>query len=59
MSWESNTDIHTPPCVRQTAAGKPLSRTESVPCSVMTQRGGWGRAWEGGSRGRGYIYTYS
>ena len=26
--------------------------------SVSTQRHGMGREWEGGSKGRGYMYTY-
>ena len=29
----------------------------SAPCFVMTKRGGMGLRWEGGSRGREYMYT--
>ena len=31
----------------------------SAPCSEMTWRGGMGGGWEGGSGGKGYMYTYS
>jgi len=24
----------------------------------QSRRVGWGRRWEGGSKGRGYMYTY-
>ena len=44
--------------VKQTASGKLLYNTgSSAQCSV-TIWGGW-RVWEGGPRGRGYMYTYS
>ena len=40
--------------------GKLLYNTgRQVPYSVMTQRGGRGGGGEGGSRGRGYMCTYS
>ena len=56
---ERSIDMDTLPCVKQRATGKLLYSTESsARCSVMTQKGGM-RGHEGGSRGRGYMYTYS
>ena len=48
----------TVPCIKQTAGGRLLYSTRSsARSSVMTYKGGWG--WEGGSRAREYMYTYS
>lgn len=37
MSWESSTDRYTPPCVQQTASGKPLDTQGARPGSATTQ----------------------
>ena len=58
MNWEIGIDILTLPCVKQIASGNLLYITgSSARCSVITYMGGMGG--EGGSRGRGYMYTYS
>ena len=50
------TDIYTLPYVKQIASGKLLCNTGSSACALRGPR--WVRwwGWEGGSRGRGYIY---
>ena len=60
-NWESSADIYTLSRVKQIATGKLLYRMgSSVGCSVMTPRCGMGRVgWEGGSKGRDCMYTYS
>ena len=56
-NWETSVDT---PRVKQTARGKLLYNPEGgARCSMMTKMGGMGGVWEGGSRGSGYIYTYS
>ena len=46
------------PCVRQIANGKMLYKTRVQPSSLWQCREvGWGE-WEGGSRGKGHMYTY-
>ena len=37
-----------------------IQKTQETQTGVLYQsRGvGWGRRWEGGSQGRGYMYTY-
>ena len=53
MKWESSTDMYAIPGAKQIAGGKLLYSTgSSVLCDNL------GR-WEGGSRGRGYMYTYN
>ena len=61
MDWESSTDTYTLPCVKDIASGKLMYSTgSSAWCSVMTYRGGIGvGGWEGGSRGRRYMYICS
>ena len=61
VNWASSIDGYTLPCVKQIVGGKLLYNTgSSAWCSVMTWRGGIvGGGWEGDSRVRGYIYTYS
>ena len=47
------------PHVKQIANGNLLYDSEdSNRGAVSTQRDGMGRRWEGGSRGRGYMYPY-
>ena len=59
MNWEVGIDIYTLPCVKQRAGGKLVCNTgSSAWCPVIIQRGGT-EAWEGGSKGRRYTYTYS
>ena len=59
MNWEVRIDIYTLPCVKSIVSGNLLYSTgSSTQCSVMTHMGGMG-GWEGGPRGRGYMYTYS
>lgn len=60
-NWERSIDIYMLSYVKQIATGKLLHSTvSSAGCSVMTLRCGMGRvAWEGGSKGRDYMYTYS
>ena len=57
MRWvDQSKDIHTLPCVKQTAGGELLHSTgSSAQCSVMTWIEGMG--WEGGPRGRD-IHIY-
>ena len=57
---ENSIDMYTLSCVKQIASGKLLYSTgSSAWCSVMTLRGEMEGGWEGGSRGRGYMYTHS
>ena len=52
-------DIYTLECVKQIVSGKQQYSTRSSAWySVLSLRGrvGW---WAGGSRGRGYMYTYN
>ena len=56
---ESIIDIHTLPCITKIATGNMAHGTEnSAQCYVMTKADGMGR-WEGGSRGKEYVYTYN
>ena len=52
INWVIGTDLHTIPCVKQSASKNLLySIGNSAQCSVVTQRGetgGRGRQWEGG-----------
>ena len=58
VNWESSIDVYTLLHVKQTASGKLLCSTgSSVGCSITIQKCGMGAL--GGSRERGYIYTYS
>ena len=70
-NWDSSTDtyiytiydIYILPCVKQTAIGKLkllYNTGRSARCSVMTSEDEIGGGWscEGGSRGKGYTYTY-
>ena len=48
MNGDSSIDIYTQPCVKCIDSGKLLKSTgNSAQCG-----------WKGGSRGRGYMYTY-
>ena len=52
------TCVYTTTC-KTDSYGKLLYRPgSSAQCSVMTEMGGM-RSWEGGSRGRGSMYTHS
>ena len=53
---ERGASAHTLPGVRRPVAEKGLYHRGPARCSGMTERGGGG--WEGGSRGKGYIYIY-
>ena len=58
-NWEIRFDIITLPRVKQIASGNLLYSTgSSARCSVVTEMGGVEGWWEGGPRGRGYMYTY-
>ena len=59
-NWEITFDINTLPCVKQIASGNLVYSTgSSAWFSLMTYMGGIGGEWEGGPRGRGYMYTYN
>ena len=54
MNWESSMETYTLPYGKQTASGKLAYNTRelnSVLCDNL-------EGWEGGSRGRGRMYTY-
>ena len=54
MNWESSMETYTLPYGKQTASGKLAYNTRelnSVLCDNLV-------GWEGGSRGRGHMYTY-
>ena len=59
MNWESGIDIYILPCVKEmpTAGEKLLYSTGSSQLSALEVQNG--RVWKGGSRRRGYMYTYS
>ena len=58
MNWESSLDIYILPCVKQITSKKLIHNTgSSAWCSVITLRD-WIWRWKGGSRGRGYMYTF-
>ena len=47
------------PCVKQIATGICCMAQETQTGALYQPRGvGWGGRWEGGSKGRGYMYTY-
>ena len=49
----------TMPYVKQTANRNLLYGSENSNGALYQTRGvGWGGRWEGGSKGRGYMYTY-
>ena len=55
----SGKSIHTPPCVKQIAGGKPLSSRGSLAqCSVMTQRGEVGEVGREAQEGGIYVYLW-
>ena len=58
MERDALTNI-TLPWIKQRASGKLLYSTESLaPGSVITYGVGWrGMGWEGGSRGKRYMYA--
>ena len=35
-----------------------MSQETQTGALYQPRRMGWGRGWEGGSKGRGYMYTY-
>ena len=55
-NWETSVDT---PRVKQTARGKLLYNPGGSSVLHDDQDGWDGGVWEGGSRGSGYIYTYS
>ena len=47
------------PYVKQIAMGICCMAQETQTGALYQPRGeGWGERWEGGSKGRGYVYTY-
>ena len=55
---ESSMETYTLPYVKQIASGNLLYDSgRANQCSVITQRGEMGGRWEGGSKGRGHMYT--
>ena len=47
------------PYVKQIVNGNLLMAQETQTGALYQPRGvGWGGRWEGGSKGRGYMYTY-
>ena len=47
------------PCVKETASGNCCMAQETQKGALYQPRGlGWGRRWEGGLKGRGYMHTY-
>ena len=47
------------PYVKQIANGNLLYGSENSDRGSVSARGvGWGGRWEGGSKGRGHMYTY-
>ena len=47
------------PCVKYIANGICCMAQETQTGALYQPRGvGWGGKWEGGSKGRGYVYTY-
>ena len=57
MNWVIRIDIHSLPCVKQLEAAVSHRELSSVLCDDLK---GWQGGWqEGGSRERGYMYTYS
>ena len=58
LNWKSSIETYTLPYVKQIANGKMLYKTRVQPSSLWQCREvGWGE-WEGGSRGKGHMYTY-
>ena len=56
---KKNQRVETLPCVKQIANGNlQYDSGNSNRSSESTLRGGMGGRWEGGSRGKGYMYTY-
>ena len=56
--WESSVETYTLPYVKQMASGNLLCDTgSSTQCSGQSRGVGWGGKWEGGSGGRGHMYT--
>ena len=53
--WETGLDISLP-CGKQRAGGKLLSLTQGAQLVLCDDLERWHGAWEGGSRGRGYVY---
>ena len=52
-NWESSTETHRLPCLKQMASGNCWITQRAQPRGV-----GWGRGWEEGLRERGCVYTY-
>ena len=49
----------TSPCVKQRVNGNLLYVSGNLTGALCQPRGvGWGGRWEGGSKGRGYMYAY-
>ena len=59
-NWEIRIDIYTLPCVKQSYREHAIKhrKRRSVLCDNLDGCDGGG-GWEGGPRGRGYMYTYS
>ena len=58
MYGESNMETYIT-YVKQTANGNLLMSQETQTGALYQPRGvGWGGRWEGGSKGRGYMYAY-
>ena len=57
MNWESSSDVHTPPAVKQVAGGKLVCSTSSGRCSLLggIERGAGREVQEG----KDIMYTYS
>ena len=55
-NWESNTEMYTL-YVKQMLMGSCCVTQGAQPGAEMSQRGGL-RGWEGGPRGRGFMYIY-
>ena len=55
MNWESSIDIYILPYVKYVVGGK----HRKLSSTLYDDLKGWDGEVEGGSRGRGYMYTYS